>query len=76
MEKLIKNKWTEYGKALHPLEWWQNALTIYLKMTNPEKLQYNPTVIKVTEEKIHFGMRSHYGILILSKEKIENTIYG
>ena len=38
---------TRYGKHNQPKEWYQRKLVEYLKANNPEKLKFNPRVIKI-----------------------------
>ena len=37
----------------------------YLKANNPEKLKFNPTVIKIQNDQLTFGMGKHYGSLVM-----------
>jgi hypothetical protein len=66
--------WSKYGEWRHPNEWWQIQLVEYMKVTDPEKLKFNPKIIEVNENKIVFGMKKHYGHLHLSKKLIMDTL--
>jgi hypothetical protein len=68
------NGWIKYGQWRHPKEWWQHALIEYIKITCPEKLIYNPTIIDISTHKIILGMKKHMGRLILSKTKIMEVL--
>lgn len=68
------SKWHSYGQWRHPLIWWQIALLHYFKVKHPEKIKYNPKIISLSEDRILFGMRKHYGQLSLSKKIILESI--
>jgi hypothetical protein len=68
------SNWREYDQELHSKEWWQGALLEYIKIKCPEKIRYNPKVDSVKSHVIEFGMMKHYGILIISKKTILETI--
>lgn len=66
--------WSKYGEWRHPIEWWQIKLVEYMKVKHPEKLEFNPKVISLTDESIVFGMRNHSGHLNLTKKLIMDTL--
>ena len=63
---------TRYGKHNQPKEWYQRKLVEYLKANNPEKLKFNPRVIKIQNEELIFGMEKHYGRLVISLKTIDD----
>ncbi len=68
------SKWRSYGQALHPKEWWEIALLQYIKIKEPDKIKNEPKVISVSTDKVMFGMKSHFGLLHISKKTIIETI--
>ena len=64
-----KNK---YGKHNQPMEWYQRKLVEYIKANNPEKLKFNPTVIKIQTEELIFGMEKHYGRIVMNLKTIDD----
>lgn len=66
--------WSKYGEWRHPKEWWQIKLTEWLKIKHPDKMKYDPKVDGVTEAHVTFGMKKHYGVLLVSKETILNDL--
>ena len=63
---------TRYGKHNQPKEWYQRKLVEYLKVNNPEKLMFNPIVIEIQNDQLTFGMKKHYGRLVMSLKTIED----
>lgn len=63
---------TVYGKYNQPLEWYQRKLVEYIKANNPEKLKFIPTVIKIQNDQLTFGMEKHYGKLVISLKTIDD----
>ena len=63
---------TRYGKQNQPKEWYQSKLVEYLKANNPEKLKFNPTVIKIQNDQLIFGMEKHHGRLVMSLKTIDD----
>lgn len=63
---------TRYGKHNQPKEWYQKKLVEYLKANNPEKLNFNPIVIKIQNEQLFFGMEKHYGRLVMNLKTIDD----
>ena len=63
---------TIYGKHKQPIEWYQSKLVEYIKANNPEKLKFNPTVIKIQNDQLTFGMEKHYGRLVVSLKTIDD----
>ena len=63
---------TRYGKHNQPKEWYQIKLVEYLKANNPEKLKFNPTVVKIQNNQLTFGMEKHYGGLVMSLKTIDD----
>jgi hypothetical protein len=55
--------------------YWENNLKDYIIQNHPDKLHYNPKLLKVTKDNISFGMKKHMGVLILSKKKIIESLY-
>lgn len=68
----MKQKWSNYGRCRHPIQWYQMALNEYLRVNNPKKLKFNPTVIEVNEKHVVFGMEKHYGRLLIETEIIDD----
>jgi len=66
---------TEGNSDIYSNEYWEGNLKFYLSQKHPDKLKYNPRLIKVTKDHIRFGMKKHMGILILSKKKIIETLF-
>jgi hypothetical protein len=66
---LIMN-WSEYGKWRHPKEWWQNKLIQWIESVHKDKLKRNPKIVEVRETDIVFGMKKHYGRLVISKKTL------
>jgi hypothetical protein len=46
-------------------EHYQELLIQYLKKTNPDKLNFNPTFLDVVDRRLRFGLAKHYGVLSL-----------
>ena len=63
---------TRYGKHNQPKEWYQRKLFEYLKVNNPEKLKFNPRVIKIQNEELIFGMEKHYCRLVMNLKTIDD----
>jgi hypothetical protein len=42
----------------------------WMKFYHPNKIQFNPTVIEIKEDRIIFGMNKHMGSLSISIEKM------
>ena len=63
---------TRYGKHNQPKEWYQRKLVEYLKVNNPEKLKFNPIVIKIHNDQLAFGMEKHHGKLVMSLKTIDD----
>ena len=63
---------TKYGKHNQPIEWYQRKLVEYLKVTNPDKVKFNPTVIKIQNDQLTFGMEKHYGRLVMNLKTIDD----
>ena len=63
---------TVYGKYNQPLEWYQRKLIEFIKEKNPDKLKFNPTVIKIQNDQLIFGMKKHYGRLVMSLKTIDD----
>ena len=62
----------KYGKHNQTMEWYQRKLFEYIKANNPEKLKFNPTVIKIQNDQLTFGMEKHYGRLLMSLKTIDD----
>jgi hypothetical protein len=62
----------KYGKHNQPKEWYQRKLVEYLKANNPEKVKFNPKVIKIQNNQLFFGMEKHYGGLVMSLKTIDD----
>lgn len=62
---------TIFERWFYPKRYWQRKLINYIKLTQPEKLKYNPTFIEVKDNKVYFGMNKHYGRLVIDKNKIK-----
>ncbi|MGC6434383.1 MAG: hypothetical protein ACON4M_09340 [Crocinitomicaceae bacterium] len=63
---------TPYGKYNQPLEWYQRKLIEFIKEKKPDKLKFNPTVIKIQNDQLTFGMDKHHGRLIMSLKTIDD----
>mgnify|MGYP003646389791 FL=1 len=63
---------TKYGKHNQPIEWYQIKLVEYLKVNNPDKVKFNPTVIKIQNDQLTFGMEKHYGGLVMNLKTIDD----
>lgn len=48
----------------------QALLALYILHDCPSRIDFNPTVIEVKDNRVYFGMRKHYGVLCISKSKI------
>ena len=68
----MKKDWSKYGAWRHPKEWYQTKLVNFLKINFPDKIKFNPSVIKITDYKVYFGMQKHFGTLVISKKSLEN----
>ena len=68
----MKKDWSKYGARRHTKEWYQIKLVDFLKINFSDKIKFNPSVIKITDDKVHFGMQKHYGTLVISKKSLEN----
>ena len=66
------NEETKYGKYNQPIEWYQRKLVEYLKANNPDKLKFNPIVIKIQNEQLIFGMEKHNGRLVFNLKTIDD----
>lgn len=62
---------TIFEKWFYPKRYWQRKLINYIKLTEPEKLKYNPKLIEIKNDKVYFGMRKHYGILVIDKKNLK-----
>ena len=62
----------KYGKHNQPMEWYQSKLVEYIKKNNPEKVKFNPTVIKIQNDQLTFGMEKHYGRLVMSLKTLDD----
>ncbi|AOR26473.1 hypothetical protein FORMA_13130 [Formosa sp. Hel3_A1_48] len=62
----------KYGKHKQPIEWYQSKLVEYIKKNNPEKLKFNPTVIKIQNDQLTFGMEKHSGRLVMSLKTLDD----
>ena len=71
----MMQKSMSYGVWRDSKTWWSLALSRYMAKIHPDKLYYNPRLSEVTEHHIKFGMRKHYGVLVLSKKVIIETLY-
>ena len=67
--KIISNTMIE--RWFYPKRYWQRKLINYIKIVEPEKLKYNPTLIEVKNNKVYFGMKKHYGRLVIDKNKLK-----
>ena len=65
--KVPKKEKVVYNFTLEEL---QKMLIKYLTKTNPDKLDFNPRVIEIHEDRVVFGMRKHYGRLYMSIGKL------
>lgn len=61
-------------KYLFPNDWWQYQLIKWMLMKHPDKLRYSPKIIRVTKTQLYFGMKKHYGVIILPKSTILNDL--
>lgn len=61
-------------KWLNPKKWWEIKLIKWLKLKHPEKLSFDPKILNITGTHIEFGMKKHFGILLISKERILNDL--
>jgi hypothetical protein len=43
----------------------------WIKLYHPDKIQFNPTVIEIKDDRIIFGMYKHNGKLSVSMSEIE-----
>ena len=68
----MKKDWSKYGARRHTKEWYQIKLVDFLKINFPDKIKFNPSVIKITDDKVYFGMQKHFGTLVISKKSLEN----
>lgn len=55
-------------------EQYQVLLIEYLKKTNPDKLNFNPTFIEITDGRLRFGMAKHYGVLCVDLWIVMKTL--
>ena len=53
-------------------KWYQIKLVDFLKLIFLTKSNLILGVIKITDDKVHFGMQKHYGTLVISKKSLEN----
>lgn len=52
----------------------QALLALYILHDCPSRIDFNPAVIEVKDNRVYFGMRKHYGVLRVSKSKIIKTL--
>jgi hypothetical protein len=62
--------WTKYGQWRHPILWWHFKLNTYFKKSNPDTLQYNPTVVRVTEFYVMYTLANVTEIQKISKADV------
>jgi len=48
----------------------QVLLILYILQVYANKIVFNPTIIKVEDDFVYFGMKKHYGGLYILKSKI------
>ena len=68
----MKKDKSKYIVLKYSKEWYQIKLVEFLKINFPEKIKFNPMVIKITDDKVHFGMQKDEGTLVFSKKTLEN----
>ena len=71
--KLLKN--TSSNPNINSNKYWESNLLEYLTQKHPDKIKYNPALLKVTEEHIVFGIKKHMGIFIIPKKTIIETLF-
>ena len=69
------NEWSKYGQWRHPFQWWEIALTKYLKTTNNLKDAPKLNVIKVLEHEIRYCMKKDKVDRVISKKTIIEVLY-
>ena len=68
----MKKDKSKYIVLKYSKEWYQVKLVEFLKINFPEKIKFNPIVVKISDDNVYFGMQKHYGRLVISKKSIEN----
>ena len=68
----MKKDRSKYVDQRHSKECYEIKLVEFLKINFPDKIKFNPKIIKITNDKIYFGMQKHYGRLIISKKSLGN----
>jgi hypothetical protein len=57
-------------KNKHDCQGIQVLMILYNLQDCPNKIVFNPTIIKVEDDFVYFGMKKHYGGLCILKSKI------
>lgn len=66
--------YSDWRQKVHPqfiLDYYQMLLKKYFETYHPDKLVFEPKVIELRSENVVFGLKKHYGVLHLGKDKLK-----
>jgi hypothetical protein len=66
---------TSCNSSNYTTEYWEKNLKDYITQKHPDKIKYNPILLKVTKGHIVFGIKKHMGIFIIPKKSIIETLF-